>query len=143
MTFFEGLIVTEDGAPVSVAHIGAESFYVIDDQGFRRHIDAAEVDRPVMAQFLAQLQEHKDEAGQAMLKMIGQDDLFTKAMVDSTLDNITLDQMIGQTLPPDAQQWLSMLGFRSSSTCTARWCAWTCRPRRRGGTGSKGRSYPI
>ena len=98
MAFFEGLIVTEDGAPVSVAHIGAESFYVIDDQGFRRHIDAAEVDRPVMAQFLAQLQEHKDEAGQAMLKMIGQDDLFTKAMVDSTLDNITLDQMIGQTL---------------------------------------------
>jgi hypothetical protein len=112
MAFFEGLIVTEDGATVSVAHIGAESFYVIDDQGFRRHIDAAEVDRPVMAQFLAQLQEHKDEAGQAMLKMIGQDDLFTKAMVDSTLDNITLDQMIGQTLPPDAQQWLSMLGFR-------------------------------
>ena len=112
MAFFEGLIVTEDGAPVSVAHIGAESFYVIDDQGFRRHIEAGAVDRPVMAQFLAQLHDHKAEAGEAMLKMMGQDDLFTKAMVDSTLDNITLDQMIGQTLPPEAQQWLSMLGFR-------------------------------
>ena len=112
MAFFEGLIVTEDGAPVAVAQIGGESYYVIDDQGFRRHIDAKEVDRPVMAQFLAQLQEHKEEAGQAMLNMMGQDDLFTKAMVDSTLDNITLDQMIGQTLPPEARQWLSMLGFR-------------------------------
>jgi hypothetical protein len=112
MAFFEGLIVTEDGAPVSVAHIGVESYYVIDDQGFRRHIEAGEVDRPVMEQFLAQIQEHKAEAGEAMLKMMGQDDLFTKAAVDSTLANITLDQMIGQTLPPEAQQWLSMLGFR-------------------------------
>jgi len=112
MAFFEGLVETEDGAPVSVAYVGAESYYVIDDQGFRRHIEAGEVDRPVMAQFLAQIQEHKDEAGQAMLKMMGQDDLFTKAMVDSTLDNITLDQVIGQSLPPEARQWLSMLGFR-------------------------------
>ena len=112
MAFFEGLVETEDGAPVSVAHIGTESYYVIDDQGFLRHIDAGEVDRPVMAQFLAQLQEHRDEAGQAMLKMMGQDDLFTKAMVDSTLDNITLDQVIGHSLPPEARQWLGMLGFR-------------------------------
>jgi hypothetical protein len=112
VAFFEGLVETEDGARVEVTHIGGASYYVVNDQGFRRHIEAGEVDRPVMAQFLAQLQEHRDEAGQAMLKMMGQDDLFTKAMVDSTLDNITLDQMVGQNLPPDAQQWLSMLGFR-------------------------------
>ncbi len=112
MAFFEGLVETEDGAPVSVAYIGAESYYVIDDQGFRRHVEAGEVDRPVMEQFLAQLQEHRDEAGEAMLKLMGQDDLFTKAAVDSTLENIKLDQVIGQGLPPEARQWLGMLGFR-------------------------------
>ena len=112
MAFFEGLVETEDGAPVTVTYIGAESYYVIDDQGFRRHIEAGEVDRPVMGQFLAQLQEHKAEAGEAMLKMIGQDDLFTKGMVDSALDNVTLDQMVGQSIPEQARQWLSMLGFR-------------------------------
>lgn len=112
MAFFEGLIETEDGTPVEVTTIGDESFYVIDDQGFRRHIEAAQVDRPVLAQFLSQLQEHRDEAGEAMLKLMGQDDLFTKAMVDSTLANINLDQVAGQALPPDARQWLGMLGFR-------------------------------
>lgn len=112
MAFFEGLVETEDGAPVSVVYVGADSYYVVDDQGFRRHIEASEVDRLVMAQFLAQLQEHKDEAGQAMLKMMGQDDLFTKAMVDSTLDNLKVEQVIGQALPPEARQWLGMLGFR-------------------------------
>jgi len=112
MAFFEGLVETEDGAPVSVAYIGAESYYVIDDQGFRRHVDARQVDEYVLSMFVEQLREHEDEASEAMLRMMGQDDLFTKAMVDSTLDNITLDQVIGQSLPPEARQWLGMLGFR-------------------------------
>ena len=33
MSFFEGLVVTEEGAPVSVAYIGTTSYYVIDDEG--------------------------------------------------------------------------------------------------------------
>ncbi len=112
MAFFEGLVETEDGVPVAAVHIGGESFYVIDDQGFRRHVDAQPIDRAVLAQFLEQLQEHPDEASAAMLRMMGQDDLFTKAMVDSTIRNINLDQIAGQSLPPEARQWLGMLGFR-------------------------------
>lgn len=112
MAFFEGLVQTEDGDPVSVAYIGNQSYYVIDDQGFRRHVEANEIDRAVLAQFLGQLQEHQDEASQAMLQMMGQDDLFTKAMVDSTLSNINVDQIANQALPPEGRQWLAMLGFR-------------------------------
>jgi len=112
MAFFEGLVETDEGAPVSVAYVGDKSYYVIDDQGFHRHIDASEVDRVVLAQFLAQLQANRDEASKAMLQMLGQDDLFTKAMVDSTLDHIDLDQVINQRLPLEGQQWLAMLGFR-------------------------------
>ena len=112
MAFFEGLVETEDGAPVAVTYIGSQSYYVVDDQGFRRHIEAGEIDRVVLAQFLTQLQEHRDEASQAMLQMMGQDDLFTKAMVDSTLNNINVDQVANQALPPDGRQWLGMLGFR-------------------------------
>jgi hypothetical protein len=112
MAFFEGLVETEDGAPVSVTYVGNQSYYVVDDQGFRRHIEAGEIDRVVLAQFLTQLQEHRDEASQAMLQMMGQDDLFTKAMVDSTLNNINVDQVVGQMLPPEGRQMLGMLGFR-------------------------------
>lgn len=112
MAFFEGLVETEDGLPVTVSTVGDTSYYVIDDQGFRRHVEAAAVDRIVLAQFMEQLQEHPDEASEAMLRLMGQDDLFTKAMVDSTIRNIDLDQVAAQSLPPEARQWLGMLGFR-------------------------------
>lgn len=112
MAFFSGLVETEDGAPVASTIVGAASYYVIDDQGFRRHVEAAEVDRVVLGQFLAQLQEHRAEAGAVMLRMLGQDDLFTKAMVDSTLRNIDVEQVLQQTMPAEARQWLQMLGFR-------------------------------
>jgi hypothetical protein len=112
MGFFEGLIETEDGAPVTVAYVGGAPYYVIDDQGFKRHVEAAEVDRVVLAQFLEQLQDNRDEASAMMMRMMGQEDLFTKAMVDSTIRNINLDQMLGQSLPGEARQWLGMLGFR-------------------------------
>jgi hypothetical protein len=112
MAFFEGLVETEDGAPVAVATIGGEDFYVIDDQGFKRHVEAAAIDRVVLAQFLEQMQEHRDEASQAMMKLMGSEDLFTKAAVDSTLRNVNVEQVMGQRLPPEARQWLGMLGFR-------------------------------
>ena len=112
MTFFEGLVETEDGVPVGVATVGGEEFYVIDDQGFKRHVEAAAVDKVILEQFLEQMQEHRDEASQAMMKLMGSEDLFTKAAVDSTLKNANVDQVIGQSLPPEARQWLGMLGFR-------------------------------
>ncbi|MCX7708119.1 MAG: hypothetical protein N2204_08940 [Anaerolineae bacterium] len=112
MAFFEGLVETEEGLPVTVREVGGVSYYVIDDQGFLRHVEAAEVDRPVLAQFLAQLKEHQDEASEAMLRLLGQDDLFTKAMVDASIRNIDLDQVLHQRLPDDARRWLGMLGFR-------------------------------
>ncbi len=48
------------------------------------------------------------------MKMIGRDDLFTKAMLDSSLRNIDrqIDQMIEVGLPEAARAWLGMMGFR-------------------------------
>jgi hypothetical protein len=70
------------------------------------------VDEHVLSMFLEQLREHEDEASEAMLRMMGQDDLFTKGMVDATLRSISLDQMLQQRLPPEARQLLGMMGFR-------------------------------
>jgi hypothetical protein len=110
--FFEDLVYTEDGEPVAVTYLGTDAFYVIDDQGFRRHIEARPVDRVILGQFMEQLQEHREEAVRLMLTQLGQDDLFTKAAVDSTLRNLKIDQVLDQGLPPQARQWLGMLGFR-------------------------------
>jgi hypothetical protein len=112
MAFFEGLVVTEDGEPVPVTYVGTTPYYIVDDQGFRRHIEARSIDRPVLVQFLEQLQEHREEAVAAMLMQLGQDDLFTKAAVDSTLRRLDVEQVLDQGLPPQARQWLGMLGFK-------------------------------
>ncbi len=112
MAFFEGLVVAESGEPLPVVYVGTTAYYVIDDQGFRRHVEARPVDRVVLAQFLDQLHEHQDEASRLMLAQLGQDDLFTKAAVDSTLRNLNVDAVLDQGLPPQAREWLGMLGFR-------------------------------
>jgi hypothetical protein len=46
-----------------------------------------------------------------MLRMMGQDDLFTKGMVDATLRNVNAEQMLSQRLPEEARQLLGMMGF--------------------------------
>jgi len=112
MAFFEGLVVGADGEPVSVAEVAGKSYYVVDDEGFRRHIDAREVDRIILEQFAAQIVDHREEASGAVLRMLGQDDLFTKAMVDSALSSIDVEQILDRELPAEARQMLGMMGFR-------------------------------
>ena len=70
MAFFEGLVMGEDGEPVEVTYVGTTAYYVVDDQGFRRHIEARAVDRPVLEQFMEQLKEHREEAVTAMLLQV-------------------------------------------------------------------------
>jgi hypothetical protein len=112
MSFFEGLVVNEDGETVPVVYIGTAAYYVVDDQGFRRHIEARPVDRVVLLQFLEQLHEHRSEAVAAMMMQLGQDDLFTKAAVESTLRHLDVETVLDQGLPPAARQWLGMLGLK-------------------------------
>lgn len=112
MALFEGLIQTDDGAAVEVARVGDTDYYVIDDAGFRRHVEAASVDRVVLGMFWQQMQDHRDEAALAMMKMMGSEDLFTKAAVDATLKNVDIEQALAQQLPPEARQLLGMFGFR-------------------------------
>jgi hypothetical protein len=42
--------------------------------------------------------------------MLGKDDLFTKAMIESSIDN--MGELVDHGLPEDARIWLGMLGFR-------------------------------
>jgi hypothetical protein len=107
---FAGLVVDEGGRPLETAAIGNEAQYVIDDSGFRRHIDAEGIDRQVLQFIGEQINANKDVVEQSMMKMIGSEDLFTKAAIDKSIENI--DQVLQSGLPDGAQQWLGMMGFR-------------------------------
>ncbi len=111
---FNGLIVNEANEPADVTYIGEEAHYVINDDGFRRHVAAETIDRAVLRDLRGQITQHQDLVSDHALKMLGQDDLFTKAMIDSSLKNIDahMDQLLQQGLPSGAKQWLGMLGFR-------------------------------
>jgi hypothetical protein len=73
---FAELVYDEQGYAVETAVIGGEAQYVVDDNGFHRHIDAEQVDRQVLSFFLQQLEANKEIAVEQMLNMIGKDDLF-------------------------------------------------------------------
>jgi predicted Fe-Mo cluster-binding NifX family protein len=109
---FAGLVYDEDENLVATAVVGPEAFYVIDDNGFKRHIDSEEVDRQVLSFFLEQLEDNKEMAVEQMLNMMGKDDLFTKAAVDASLRNVNMDEIIAQGVPEQARNMLGMLGFR-------------------------------
>ena len=110
--FFEGLVYDEWDRLVQTALIGNEASYVIDDDGFMRHIDSEEIDRQVLSMFLSQLQDNREIAVEQMLNMMGKDDLFTKAAIDAQLNNIDMNQIIAQGIPGQARDMLGMFGFR-------------------------------
>ena len=109
---FQDLIYDEAGNRVETAVVGYDMFYVIDDAGFKRHIDADQVDRQVLSVFLQQLEEKKEIAVEQALRMMGKDDLFTKAAIDAQLNNIDMDQIIAQGIPAQARDMMGMMGFR-------------------------------
>ncbi len=109
---FAGLVYDEEGQLVDTAVIGDEAQYVINDAGFLRHVDAEAVDRQVLSIFLEQLERNRDLAVEQALRLMGKDDLMTKAAVEASLRNIDLDQIIAQGIPAQARDVMGMMGFR-------------------------------
>lgn len=109
---FDGLVFDEDEQPVASKLVGDESFYVIDDDGFMRHVESEQVDRQVLQLFLDQLSENKDMAVSEAMRLMGKDDIFTKAALDAQMRNVNAQQIIEQGIPEQARNMLGMLGFR-------------------------------
>ena len=107
---FAGLVIDESGRPLEVVNIGDEAQYVLDDHGFRRHIDAEAVDRQVLAQLQEQIEANKEAVEQGLMKMMGSEDIFTKAAIDKSIKD--MDQVLKQGIPDEARQMLGMMGFR-------------------------------
>ena len=107
---FAGLVVDENGQSLEVTYLGDEAQYVLDDNGFRRHIDAEIVDRQVLAHLQGQIEANKDAVEEGIMKMMGSEDIFTKAAIDKSIKD--MDQVLKQGIPDEARQMLGMMGFR-------------------------------
>lgn len=111
---FQGLVVDENGNPAETAYIGSEPCYVVDDAGFRRHIPSEQVDRVVLSRISDMMKGSEEFLSEQTAKMIGQEDIFTKAMLEQQLKNIDkqFDQLLLMGLPEDTRVYLGMVGFR-------------------------------
>lgn len=111
---FAGLVIDEKDQAVEVAHIGGEAMYVVNDAGFRRHIPSELVDRQVLALMKDQITGHEDLISEQASKMLGQDDIFSRAIIDNQLKNIDqqLEALLKSGIPEAGRQYMGMMGFK-------------------------------
>jgi hypothetical protein len=111
---FEGLVVDEYDRPVGLAYVGDEPCYVVDDDGFRRHISSEQVDRQVLESMHEMIEGHEDIISEQAAKMLGQDDIFSVAMLASQLKQIEeqFEALLETGIPEEGRAYMGMMGFR-------------------------------
>jgi hypothetical protein len=111
---FAGLVLDEFGKSAETALVGDEPCYVVDDSGFRRHIPAEQVDKQVLGQIANLMKGSEDLISEQTAKMLGQEDVFTKAAIEQQLKNIDkqFDQLMQAGIPEDMRAYLGMMGFK-------------------------------
>lgn len=104
----------ENGNVAETAFVGGEPCYVVDDAGFHRHIPSEQVDRVVLGEIAGMMKGSEEYLSEQTAKMIGQEDPFTKAMLENQIKNIDkqFDQLLQTGIPEDMRLYLGMVGFR-------------------------------
>lgn len=111
---FAGLVIDEFDRPVEVAYVGDEPCYVVDDAGFRRHIPSEQVDRQVLEIMRDLMKGQEDTLAEQAAKMLGQDDIFSRAMIQNQLKNIDdqFETVLDAGIPEEGRAYMGMLGFK-------------------------------
>jgi hypothetical protein len=111
---FTGLVFDEEDQPVGTAFIGSEPCYVVDDDGFLRHIPSADVDRQVLNIMREGIEGHEEIISEQAAELTGQDDIFSRAVFLEQLKNIDqqFDELLEQGLPVEGRAYMGMTGFK-------------------------------
>ena len=111
---FKGLIFDENDQPVDVTTVGEEPCYVVNDAGFHRHIPSEPVDRQVLKTMTQMIEGHEDELAEQTAKMLGQDDIFSKALIENQLKNMDqqFEAVLKTGIPEEGRAYMGMMGFR-------------------------------
>jgi hypothetical protein len=111
---FAGLVVDEADRPAGTAYVGDEPCYVVDDAGFKRHIPSQQVDRQVLEMMRQQIHGNEGLLSEQAAKMLGTDDIFSKAMLENQLKNIEqqFDHLLQMGIPEESRAFMGMSGFK-------------------------------
>jgi len=111
---FAGLVFDEDDSQVENVYIGQDSCYVVNDHGFKRHILSETIDRQVLNQMREMIEGKEDFISQQAAKMLGQDDIFTYAMIANQLKNMDdqFDKLLETGIPQETRSYMGLMGFK-------------------------------
>ncbi len=111
---FSGLIVDENDRPVEVAFVGGEPCYVVNDAGFHRHIPSEQVDMQILNLMRQQVQGNEANLSEQTAKMLGQDDIFSRALIMNQLKNLDkqFEILLNTGIPEEGRAYLGMMGFK-------------------------------
>lgn len=111
---FEGLVYDEWDQPVQTGWVGEDPCYIVDDDGFKRHIPAEDVDRQVWRFMQEQIEGNEGLLSEQAAEMLGEADIFTKAAIENQLKNLDsqFDQLEQIGIPEESRAYLGMMGFR-------------------------------
>ncbi len=111
---FAGLTVDEFDHPVATATVGDDPCYVVDDAGFKVHIPSEKVDRQVLEMMRQQISGNEDMLSEQAAKMLGSDDIFSKAMLQNQLKNIEqqFETLLQMGIPEESRAFMGMAGFK-------------------------------
>jgi len=107
-------VFDEQDRPAEVAYVGDEPCYVVDDDGFRRHIPSEQIDRQVLDSMHQMIEGHEDIVSEQAAKMLGQEDIFSVAMLAHQLKQIDtqFDALLETGIPAEARAYMGMVGFK-------------------------------
>ena len=110
---FSGLISDENDAPVETELVGNETFYVVNDNGFRRYISSETVDRQILNAFTSEIEGREDFLSEQAANMMGKDDIFSVAILKNQLQNIDqqIDSIFETGIPEEVRAYLGLMGF--------------------------------
>ena len=111
---FKGLISDEYDQLVDTAVVGDEPCYVINDDGFMRHVPSRPIDLEILKAFGKQIEGNEKQIADQATKMLGQEDLFTRAIVETQLKNLDkqYELILNTGIPEETRVYLGMMGFR-------------------------------
>ena len=111
---FANLVIDEYDQIVETAYVGNDPCYVVNDQGFLRHIPSESIDRQVLKRMQEIIEGQEDMLSEQAAKMIGQDDIFTRAMLESQFKQMDkqFNKILEVGIPDEAIAYMGMTGFR-------------------------------
>ena len=89
---FADLVYNEEGERAEVTTIGDEPFYAIPEDDFLRHVEATQLDRQIVHRLQERIQAMGDLVTDGVIRMLGDENLFTRASVTHAIDH--MDQIL-------------------------------------------------